>query len=315
MPRLKKLDGILLFDKPHGLTSHAAVAKVRRTVDQREVGHTGTLDPLATGLLVLCLGRATKVTQFLSECDKSYTATVRLGMRSSTYDAEGIDDSSVPEKAPLELDDSLVKLLNGFVGPQDQLVPPHASVRLNGRHMYELTRKGESFERPIRQIVINSLEIVSYKRPDLVLQVSCTKGTYIRTLANDIGEQLGCGGYLSDLRRTRVGQFSVNDALTLEQMEFLQQSDRIESCLVPIAKALDLSSMSLANGGSEFVAHGRSPRWEDVLRIQGAFRTGDRILLTDSLGSALAVAIAGTDSMSEHSPSSSPVDGYVRVLA
>lgn len=310
----KKLDGLLLIDKPLGLTSHDVVARVRRVAGQKEVGHTGTLDPLATGLLVVCLGKATKISQFLSEADKEYEATIRLGVRSTTFDAEGVDETGVSANAPELLDSAFCSVLNGFLGEQDQQVPPYASVRLNGRHMYDLAREGETMERPVRRITISSLDVLTYQKPDLTIRVKCTKGTYIRALANDIGERLGCGGYLAQLRRTSAGRFHIQHAVTLEQLESLQTREELESRVLPIADALEFSSISLAQGRSEIVSHGRIPLWQDVQEISGLFRSGDKVLLKDAQGGALAVGIAGADSRGAHNPSGTPIESYVRVL-
>jgi tRNA pseudouridine55 synthase len=315
MPRPDKLNGILLIDKELGDTSHDVVAKVRKLVNQRKVGHTGTLDPLASGLLLLCLGKGTKVSQFLSDSEKSYAATIRLGLRSSTYDAEGVDQSTQCAEIPASLDASFLELLRTFEGWQDQQVPPHASVRLNGRHMYDMTRNGETFDLPYRTIEIKSLKVLSYEAPDLSIEVTCSKGTYIRSLAHDIGEKLGCGAYLASLRRTSVGRFNVAEADTLEQLRLLVESEELQTRLVPIEKALEFSSILLQDQGRDTVSHGRAPRWQDVIRIEGSFRLGDKVLLTDAVGAALAVAIAGSDSKAEHVPTAHTIESFVRVLA
>jgi tRNA pseudouridine55 synthase len=315
MERSNKFHGILLLDKPHGITSHDAVAKVRKILNQREVGHTGTLDPLATGLMVICLGRATKITQFLAEEEKGYLATIRFGLTSSTYDAEGIEADAVPAAYPETLDTALRATITKFIGAQKQQVPPHASVRLNGRHMYELTRKGEQFERPERDIVIKSLKIQSYEAPVLTVDVVCTKGTYIRSLAHDLGQAVGCGAYLADLRRTSVGRFQLQNAVTLDSLDLLKQASKVEECLVSIDQALDFSALVVSDDTSSQVLHGRLPKWQDIVEVTGNFRSGDTVIISDSRRHTLAIAIASQDSRAIHTPTSNPVDSFVRVLA
>ena len=218
MPWLNKYSGVLLLDKPSGVTSHDMVYNIRRTLQQQEVGHTGTLDPLATGLLVICVGRATKIAQFISNLEKTYVAEVKLGLRSSTYDAEGIDPQAAAADTSQISREDVAEVLDSFAGTQMQQVPAHSAVRINGQHLYELARKVHAMALPEREVTISSIRLIDYADSTVRFEVSCTKGTYIRTLAHQIGERLGCGGYLAGLRRTTVGPFSLEDALTPEQV-------------------------------------------------------------------------------------------------
>ncbi|HEY7834342.1 MAG TPA: tRNA pseudouridine(55) synthase TruB [Ktedonobacterales bacterium] len=212
------MDGIFNLDKSAGMTSHDVVARVRRLTHQRRVGHAGTLDPAATGVLPVCVGQATRVAEYLSERGKAYRATIRFGAVTDTYDAEG----QVVRTAPVALTEAEVAaVLPGFLGPQLQVPPIYSALKRDGRPLYELARAGEAVTVAPRPIVIESLTIVTWASPDLVLDVDCGKGTYIRSLAYDLGERLGPGAHLAALVRTRSGPFSLNDSITLEELELV----------------------------------------------------------------------------------------------
>lgn len=207
--------GILLIDKPPGPTSHDVVARVRRLGGLRRVGHAGTLDPLAGGLLLLGLGPATRFLEYLVGLDKTYETTVRLGISTTTYDAEG----ETTAERPVTLDAGQVDAaLDAFRGPIRQRVPPHSAVKRDGRPLYERARRGEVFDLPERQVVIHALERLEFAPPDVTLRVVCSSGTYIRSLAHDLGAALGCGGHVSALRRTAVGRFDVGAAVPLADL-------------------------------------------------------------------------------------------------
>jgi tRNA pseudouridine55 synthase len=210
------MDGIFNLDKSAGMTSHDVVARVRRLTHQRRVGHAGTLDPAATGVLPVCVGQATRVAEYLSERGKAYRATIRFGAVTDTYDAEG----QVVRTAPVALTEAEVAaVLPGFLGPQLQVPPIYSALKRDGRPLYELARAGEAVTVAPRPIVIESLTIVTWASPDLVLDVDCGKGTYIRSLAYDLGERLGPGAHLAALVRTRSGPFSLDDSITLEELD------------------------------------------------------------------------------------------------
>jgi tRNA pseudouridine55 synthase len=212
----RELDGIFVIDKPIGMTSHDVVARVRRLARQRRVGHAGTLDPAATGVLPVCLGQATRVAEYLSESGKAYRATVRFGIVTDTYDAEG----AITREAPVTLrEEEIAAVLPEFLGEQMQLPPLYSAIKREGQPLYKLARAGQEVALEPRPIVITALRIVSWSSPDLVLDVECGKGTYIRSLAYDLGERLGPGAHLAALRRTRSGPFTLKQALTLEALE------------------------------------------------------------------------------------------------
>jgi tRNA pseudouridine55 synthase len=208
--------GILNVDKPLGLTSHQVVAIVRKLSGQRRVGHAGTLDPLATGVLLLCLGKATRVSQYLMASPKAYRATVRLGISTTTHDAEGqITSRSEVRVQRRELEAALPL----FVGHIDQVPPAYSALKRKGKRLYELARQGISVQVPARKVDVYALRLVDWAPPDLTLDVECGPGTYVRALARDLGRALECGAHLVALRRMQSGQFSVKQAASLETLE------------------------------------------------------------------------------------------------
>ena len=213
---LAGMDGIFCIDKEPGMTSHDVVARVRRLVHQKRVGHAGTLDPAATGVLPVCLGQATRVAEYLSESGKAYRATIRFGVVTDTYDAEG----SVVREAPVVLTEAeIAAALPAFHGEQMQVPPAYSAIKRGGQPVYKLARAGERVEMESRPVVIYALRIVSWAPPDLILDVECGKGTYIRSLAFDLGERLGPGAHLAALTRTRSGPFGLEQCVTLGALE------------------------------------------------------------------------------------------------
>jgi tRNA pseudouridine55 synthase len=220
--------GALIIDKPQGFTSHDVVARVRRATGTRRVGHAGTLDPFATGLLVCCIGRATRLVQFLVGLDKEYIGTVRLGYATDTQDATGKQITPLRTSKGLSLE-ALRRTLSGFVGPQLQKPPMFSAKKVGGKRLYKAAREGLEVERPAAKIVVHSMELVGGNQfrltsnedgtLDFEIRVRCSSGTYVRTLADDLGRALRVGGHLVALRRLKVGHFDSHDALTLEELE------------------------------------------------------------------------------------------------
>jgi tRNA pseudouridine55 synthase len=238
----RPLDGVLLFDKPLELSSNIALQKVRRLFNAEKAGHTGTLDPLATGLLPVCFGEATKFTIALLDADKSYRATIRLGQDTTTGDAEG----EVRQTRPVAVNEARVlEVLATFMGQSQQLPPMHSAIKHLGKPLYEYIRKGETVEREQRTVFIRELKLERFAGDELEFSVLCSKGTYVRTLAEDIGEALGCGGHLIALRRTGIGEFQLQDAFTLAQLEALDETQR-DALLMPLDRlVLNLPSLQL----------------------------------------------------------------------
>lgn len=228
--RWRPVNGVLLFDKPLELSSNMALQKVRRLFQAEKAGHTGTLDPLATGLLPVCFGEATKFTLSLLDADKTYRAWVRLGQTTTTGDAEG----EVTSTRPVDVsEEQVVQVLSQFLGEIEQVPPMYSALKHEGKPLYEYIRKGEAVHREPRKVVIHELELEQYAPEALVIRVRCSKGTYIRTLGEDIGEALGCGAHLSGLRRLAIAQFDLAQAYTLPQLEALDSEAR-DRCLLPV---------------------------------------------------------------------------------
>jgi tRNA pseudouridine55 synthase len=215
--------GVLLLDKPRGLSSHSALARAKRAYNAAKGGHTGTLDPLATGLLPLCLGEATKFATDLLEADKAYRATLRLGIVTTTGDAEGEIIESHPVRVAVEAIDAA---LARFRGPILQIPPMYSALKRDGRPLYAYARAGITVDRPARAVTIHHLERVGFSGEELIIDVRCSKGTYIRTLAEDLGRALGPGAHLSALRRTAVGSLTLEAALALDALEALGEAER-----------------------------------------------------------------------------------------
>jgi tRNA pseudouridine55 synthase len=213
----KPRSGIVLLDKPEGITSQTAVVKVRNILRAKYAGHTGTLDPIATGLMVICYGRATRAVEYLTGCDKAYEAVLKTGIATDTCDITGktIFSSEIKPSAA-----QIRAILPKFLGRQRQRPPIFSAIRVNGRHLYDLARSGKDFVPEKREVFIESIELLSADEGKGLfrLAVSCSKGTYIRALCRDIGEAAGCGGTMAALRRTKVGRYKIDDALTLEAM-------------------------------------------------------------------------------------------------
>ncbi len=225
-PRITRraLHGVLLLDKPLGLSSNDALQKAKWLLRAEKAGHTGTLDPLATGLLPLCFGAATKFSQVSLDADKAYRATLRLGQRTSTGDLEG----EVVQERPVQVTpEALQATITRYTGAIDQLPPMHSALKKDGKALYEYARAGQTVERTARRITIHAIDIVRWHDDELVIDVRCSKGTYIRTLAEDIGEALGCGAHLTGLRRTASGPVSLQGAVTLTALEAMDESARL----------------------------------------------------------------------------------------
>lgn len=230
------VSGILSVDKPSGMTSHDVVVCIRRLTGQRKVGHAGTLDPMATGVLLLCLGKATRVSEYLMAGRKQYRAVVRLGVTTDTYDADGMITHS-SELPPLSRN-RIAQALVGFQGAIQQVPPPFSAIRHKGQRLYELARRGIAVQVSPRIVEIDAVELVSWKSPNLTLEVFCSPGTYLRSLAHDLGQMLGVGGHLAELTRLASGNWRVEDAVTLDELQrAVRDGDWIEY-LHPLDAAL-----------------------------------------------------------------------------
>lgn len=231
------LDGLLVVDKPDGMTSHDVVDRVRRLTGLSQVGHTGTLDPDATGVLLVCVGKATKFARFFEALEKTYWAVLRLGICTDTQDASGtiLQQVSVPSFSISHLQQVLMR----FTGSITQIPPMYSAIKYHGQRLYALARKGQTVTRQARDVVIHRLELLDFRETRVALVVQCSKGTYIRSLGEDIGRALGCGGHIEHLQRCCVGAFSLHRAYSLEFLQKQAKEGRLENLFVPIAQALE----------------------------------------------------------------------------
>jgi tRNA pseudouridine55 synthase len=249
------MDGVLVIDKPSGPTSFDVVRQVRSLLKLKKVGHTGTLDPMATGVLPLCLGEATKVAGFITEGDKAYDATVRLGAETDTQDAEGqvTARAPVPPLTPALLEAALAR----FRGSFDQVPPMYSAVKVAGKRLYELARAGEEVERAARHVTVYELVLRDFSADRLQLSVRCSKGFFVRTLAFDLGRALGCGAHLEALRRTHSGPFTLARSLPLADLPALAREGALAPRLVSMADALvELPEVRVSAAEAQRVAHG-----------------------------------------------------------
>jgi len=231
----KELDGVLLVDKPRDHTSHDVIARLRGKLRMRKIGHAGTLDPMATGLLVVLVGRATRVSQYIISLDKEYEGTVELGRTTDSQDAEGETMETRPVPALTEAE--VRAAMQAFLGDQYQTPPMFSAIKIAGVPLYKRARRGEEIEREPRFIRVMSWDLLRFASPLIDFRLRCTKGTYVRTLAHDLGGKLGCGAHLGALRRTATDRFTVAEALTMEEIERLSIPD-IEKMLIPVSKAV-----------------------------------------------------------------------------
>lgn len=230
------LNGIISIYKEAGYTSHDVVAKMRGICRQKKIGHTGTLDPQATGVLPVCLGSGTKLCDMLTDKDKEYKAVMLLGVTTDTQDTTG---QVLSEKAVTVTEEQVRQACMSFLGRYKQVPPMYSALKVNGKKLYELAREGKEVERKAREVEIFNLQILSVKMPRVEFLVHCSKGTYIRTLCADIGEKLGCGACMESLLRTKVGGFSLEHSVTLAQLEALRDEGQLDSVLFPVEKAFE----------------------------------------------------------------------------
>lgn len=277
------INGIIIVNKETGFTSHDVVAKLRGICGQKKIGHTGTLDPAATGVLPVCLGSGTKLCDMLTDRDKEYVAELLLGVETDTQDTMG----SVLRESPVTVtEEEVSRACLSFLGDYDQIPPMYSALKVDGKKLYELARAGKEVERKARRVRILELEILEMRLPVVKLRVVCSKGTYIRTLCSDIGQKLGCGGAMQSLQRTKVGRFRLEDALTLGELQQLKDSGELERVVQPVdslfeeTPALHVTAEAarlLENGNELFPAQfaetvtPEPERWVRVYRPDGRF--------------------------------------------
>ena len=250
------MQGILIVDKPMDWTSFDVVAKLRGICRQKKIGHTGTLDPEAVGVLPVCLGSGTKLCDMLTDKSKEYEAVLLLGQVTDTQDVTG----TVLEEHEVTVDEEqAVEAIRSFVGAYEQIPPMYSALKVNGKRLYELARAGKEVERKGRPVEIHSIEILSVSLPEITFRVACSKGTYIRTLCHDIGQKLGCGGTMKSLKRTRVGIFTIDGALKLSQLEELAAQGRLEENVIPVeAMFTELPALTVKDAFARLIENGNA---------------------------------------------------------
>ena len=229
-------EGILLVDKPSGITSHNIVDRLRKKLNMKKIGHAGTLDPLATGLMIMLIGKATKVSQFLINLDKAYEGIFKLGEETDSQDSDGevVNKKGLPENLSAEMIEDVMK---EFLGDQYQTPPMFSAKKINGVPLYKMARKGKTVDREPRVIRINELSLRGWNSPEGQFYMECSKGTYVRTVFHDLGQKLGCGGHLTSLRRTKINDFSIEGVPSLEEIETMG-SGEFQSLLIPVREAV-----------------------------------------------------------------------------
>jgi len=278
------ISGILVVDKPVGMTSHDVVETIRRGTNIRRAGHTGTLDPRASGVLVVLVGPAVRLSEFVSAADKRYQAILRLGSSTDTFDAEG--RFTRQENAPVNVtEEQFEEVLKRFIGEIEQTPPPYSAVKVHGRRAYEMARSGEEVNLEPRKIQVHHLEVLEWALPEVVIDVHCSSGTYVRSLANDVGVALGCGAYLVGLRRTKSGRFSLRDAVPLRKLQEAFTAGTWAQFLIPAAEALsEWPAVELSPDQVEDVKHGHrvkaSPEAQPGL-VRGVSMAGELIAVMD----------------------------------
>lgn len=276
------ISGVLVVDKPVGLTSHDVVQIVRKGTNIRRAGHTGTLDPRASGVLVILIGPAVRLSEYVSASDKRYQAILRLGASTDTYDAEGQITSTASVEDITE--EQFQNVLQQFIGEIEQVPPPYSAVKVKGKKAYEMAREGEEVELQPRTIQVYNLELLEWAPPEAVIDVYCSSGTYVRSLAHDVGVALGCGAHLVGLRRTKSGRFTLRDAVPLRKLREAFEKGNWYQYLIPAAEALsDWPAVELAQEMVEAVRHGhRIPAQAGIGKMaRGISEQGELVALLE----------------------------------
>ena len=277
------ISGVLVVDKPVGMTSHDVVQAIRNGTGLRRAGHTGTLDPRASGVLVILVGPAVRLSEYVSASDKRYQAIIRLGSATDTFDSEGKFTRS---DVPVDVTEAqFEEVLKTFIGEIEQTPPPYSAVKVQGRKAYEMARQGEEVDLAPRIIQVHHLEVLEWAPPEVVVDVHCSSGTYVRSLANDLGEKLGCGAYLVGLRRTKSGRFSLRDATPLRKLQESFTAGNWYQYLIPAAEALgDWPAIELSPDEVEAVRHGHRVKVKGdttITKVRGVSTQGELVALLE----------------------------------
>ena len=291
------MNGILSIYKEKGYTSHDVVAIIRKVLHQKRVGHTGTLDPEAEGVLPVCIGKATKVVEFLTEQKKRYLAIAKLGISTTTQDHTG----DIIESKPVDFDKSKIKqVVQSFIGEYEQVPPMYSAIKVNGKKLYELARQGKTIERKARKVHIYDIKITSFIPPDQIeLDILCSKGTYIRTLCADIGAQLGCCAHMSSLISTEVGIFNINNSIKLDEFKELVDQQEIDNIIVNIDELFhEYPSVTIKKTGEKALMNGNKIHFSYIKNKHEAIKAHDIIRVYSDCGNFIGlynVAIEGEE--------------------
>ncbi|OGC78504.1 MAG: tRNA pseudouridine(55) synthase TruB [candidate division Zixibacteria bacterium RBG_16_40_9] len=281
------LKGGLVMNKPTGITSHDTLDKLRKILPDISIGHTGTLDPQATGVLFVLLGPATKIASFIEGWDKEYLAKIKLGVKTDTYDLEGKILTAVEQLAVTEA--GVKETVDGLVGEISQTPPLYSAIKYKGKKLYEYARAGVEVKPGKRNVSISKIEITAMNLPYIELRINCSKGTYIRSIANEVGEKLGCGAALAALRRTRVGPYDLDQALTLKQIEEIHQDNKISDYIISIPEILkDVPQVLLRKDSEEKIKNGAELKKENLVSFDN-FKTEELVKVVNTRGEVVAL--------------------------
>lgn len=306
------MNGFLLIDKPTGVTSFDVVFRVRKLLKVRRAGHCGTLDPLATGLLIVAVGKATKLTQFLIGREKSYEVEAKLGQTSDTYDRDGnLSEISPTEQITREV---VASALAEFRGSIRQRPPLYSAIKHEGKRLYKYARAGREVEVPEREVTIHELELLEFEASQAKISVRCSKGTYIRSLVHDLGEKLGCGAHVTELRRTAIGEISVAEAISPAELAARVEVGDSDSQLIGIAEMLDLPELVVDAKRAGQVPHGIEIRAADIVESAAPVAADQLVALRNGHGNLLAVARTLLGSAQFGQQSEAKAIEYVRVM-
>ena len=284
-----KIDGVLMLDKPVGLSSNTALQKARRALNAQKAGHTGTLDPFASGLLPLCFGEATKFSADLLHADKEYVASIKFGETTTTADVEG----EIIETRPVDFtEEQLHKALESLTGEIDQIPPMYSALKKDGVRLYELARQGQEIEREPRRVTVYELELLSFNKPEALVRVKCSKGTYVRVLGEDIGRILGCGAHLTALRRTKIADIDISEAVSLQDFEEADIAQRLDMLDPPDRLLSQLEPIELKEELAVRFLHGQSIR---ITRSENSEKKVKVYRLSDGKRELLGCARLSTD--------------------
>ena len=263
--------GVINIYKEAGYTSHDVVAKLRGILKQKKIGHTGTLDPQAQGVLPVCLGKGTKLCDLLADHDKEYEAVLRLGITTDTQDMEG----NVLQESSVQVSEEEVRTcILSFQGEQMQVPPMYSALKVNGKKLYELAREGKVVERKARSVTFHKIEVLWMELPKVKIRVQCSKGTYIRTLCNDIGEKLGCGGCMEELLRTRVERFALEDAVKLDEVQKAMEEGTVDSLIFPVDRIFDQYPTAKTTTQGDLLVHNGNRLFSELLQEEPEIESG-----------------------------------------